>query len=172
MGIGLTSRLVRAALAAALAGAVLSGCSAPVDEEPVDPDLTWEEAKAAAQETEREIAALIPEDAIVSIEQQETGILLSCDEESHNWNGFTTVSVTPGADVDALAQQLEAHFDSDARFESRSWTTLGETYAVQLMAVDTAENYIISHDERGKLRIESGSECFILPEDVYPGGTF
>ncbi|WP_460802403.1 hypothetical protein [Microbacterium sp. GXF6406] len=168
----MNSRIVRAVFAAGLAGAVLSGCSAPVDEEPVDSGLTWQEAKAAAQETEREIAALVPEEDIVSVEQKETGVLLSCDEESHNWNGFTTVTMVPGVDIDALVKDIEAHYADDPRFESRSWMTPGDTYAVQLMALDTAANYIISEDERGTFRIESGSECFILPEDVYPGGTF
>ncbi|SJN09850.1 hypothetical protein FM113_07390 [Leucobacter sp. 7(1)] len=45
-------------------------------------------------------------------------------------------------------------------------------YELQLVAQDGVENYIIAEGEPGTLRIASGSPCFVLPEDTYPGGTW
>jgi len=49
-------------------------------EDPMDGELTWQEAKAKAQAKELEIAALIPKDTVVSIDQKTKGVLLSCNK--------------------------------------------------------------------------------------------
>ena len=74
---------------------VLSGCA--TSEQPSEETgVTWEEAKADAQAMELEIAAMIPADQVVSVVQKPTGVLLSCDQTQHNWNGSSSVTLTPG----------------------------------------------------------------------------
>ena len=54
--------------------------------EPMKSELTWQEAKAHTQAIQLEIVALIPKDAVISIDQKKKGVLLSCDKTQHNWN--------------------------------------------------------------------------------------
>ena len=151
---------------------LMAGCS-PVKEEPVvDSSLTWEEAKAQSQAMELEIAALVPTESVVSIEQNSKGSLFSCDDDQHRWKGATTVTLAPGTQIEAMVKEMEAHFRSDARFEIRTRLNIADKYDVQLMSPETAENYIFGRDEADTIRIDSGSACFTLPEGVYPGGSF
>ena len=142
-------------------------------EEPVpDSSLTWEAAKAATQAMELEVAAVIPQQVVVSIEQNPKGSLFSCDDDQHRWKGATTVTLVPGTEVEPIVKEMEAHFRDDDRFEVRTRVNIADKYKVQLMSPETAANYIFGRDEADTIRIDSGSACFTLPEGVYPGGSF
>lgn len=169
------------ALASVLA---LTGCTAPdsnvsdppgttdQQEEKMNSDLTWEEAKAATQEMELEIANLIPTELVVSIDQKAKGVLLSCDETRHSWTGATTVTLSSGADIESIVKDIEAHY-REAGTEISVDRSVSGNYRIQLLLPSQGENYIIAKDiEDDHLRIASGSACFTLPEDVYPGGEF
>ncbi len=134
--------------------------------------MTLEEAKAEAQAMELEIASLLPAEMVVSVDQKPTGVLLSCDETQHQWAGGSTVYLAPGTDVENLVKDMEAQMAEDDRFDSRNWLGPTGVYNVQLMSVTSAEGYIFSEGEPGTVDINSFSECFTLPEDVYPGGKF
>ncbi|GAA3585785.1 hypothetical protein GCM10022198_06360 [Klugiella xanthotipulae] len=137
-----------------------------------DMGLTWQEAKADTQKMELEIADLIPPDKIVSIEQKETGMLLSCSKTEHNWNGGITVTVVPGVEVEPIVKDIEEHYQ-DSRFDIKTRLNVVGKYQVQLRSPDTAEIYIITEGfTPDAIRIVSGSVCFTLPEGVYPGGDF
>lgn len=134
--------------------------------------MTVEKAKADAQAMELEIASLIPAEMLVSVDQKPTGVLLSCDETQHQWAGGSTVYLVPDSDVEKLVKDMEARLAEDDRFDSRNWLGPSGGYNVQLMSVKSAEGYIFSEGEPGTVDINSFSECFTLPEDVYPGGKF
>ena len=152
--------------------AILGGCAFSAEQPSQESKVTLEEAKADAQAMELEIASLIPTDMLVNVDQKPTGVLLSCDETKHQWAGGSTVSLAPDTDVENLVKKMEARIAEDDRFDSRSW--LGPTggYNVQLMSTTSAEGYIFSEGEPGTVDINSFSECFTLPEGVYPGGKF
>ena len=57
--------------------AVLAGCVAPGGAGVVDTSLTLEDAKATAMRMERELAALVPADVVASVDQDQTGVLMS-----------------------------------------------------------------------------------------------
>lgn len=149
----------------------LTGCVAP-SEPVVDSGLMWEEAKAHSQEMELEIAALVPADVVVNVDQREKGGLFSCNETQHSWNGATTVTLAPGTEIEPIVKAMEAHFLDDDRFEIRTRLSISDKYEVQLMSPETAENYIFGQGVSNTIRIDSGSACFTLPEGVYPGGAF
>jgi hypothetical protein len=138
---------------------------------PVENALTWQKAKARTQAMELEIAKLIPEDKVVKIDQWKTGILLSCSETQHDWNGATTVTLSKGTEPEPLVKAIEAHYQ-DSRFTLETDVDIVGDYRVQLRSPDAAENYIIVKDDPGTISIDSGSACFTLPEGEYPGGDF
>lgn len=134
--------------------------------------MTLDEAKAEAQAMELEIASMIPAESVHSVDQKPKGVLLSCETTQYSWNGSTTVTLTPEADAEDVVKDLEASFASDDRFESTNWIGPTGKFRVQLISVETAANYILGEGEAGTIVIDSGSRCFTVAKDFYPGGTF
>lgn len=161
---------------------VLSGCapSAPNDQEetPVTQtsspsSLTWQQAKASTQATEREIISLIPADEVAAVDQPEKGVLFSCADGGHAWLGRTTVTLVPGVRAEDVVRTLETEFTGD-RFDSRTRRDIAGEYEVQFLAKnDDRENYIVARFKADDtISISSASPCFTLPDGVYPGGEF
>ncbi|WP_172322580.1 hypothetical protein [Paenarthrobacter sp. CM16] len=142
-------------------------------EEPMKAELTWQEAKAHTQAMELEIAALIPKDAVVSIDQKRKGVLLSCTKTQHNWNGSTTVTVTEGTKIEPILKEIKTHYQS-GQYVVEDRLDIRGSYEVQISPHNTSdENYIVAEGlAPNQIRIDSGSECFTLPEGIYPGGDF
>lgn len=135
-------------------------------------NYTWELAKADTQEMELEIAALVPAELTVAVEQNPRGTLLSCSETEWSWNGATTVTVVEGTEMESLIRRIQAQFDG-SRFDSRTDPNIVGKLQLQLTVADTAENYIVVEGiEPTQLRISSGSACFVLPEGMWPGDEF
>jgi hypothetical protein len=137
----------------------------------VESELTWQDAKAKAQAMELEIARMIPEDKVAKIEQPETGLLFSCSEKQHTWDGSTNVTLTEGTEEEPLLKAIEAHYQ-DGPFALESDLDIVGDYRVQLRSRDSAESYIFGIGEPGTIHIASGSACFTLPDGVYPGDEF
>jgi hypothetical protein len=145
--------------------------AAQTPEETMIAELTWQEAKAHTQAMQLEIAALIPKDAVLSIDQKKKGVLLSCNKTQHNWNASTTVTVSEGTKIEAIVRAIEAHYRADGAKVSVD-IDVDEKYRIQI-SLGAGENYIVAEDlAPNEIRIASGSECFTLPEGVYPGGDF
>jgi hypothetical protein len=151
----------------------MTGCATKAEGiTPLKKELTWQAAKAHSQAIELEIAELIPKDKVVKIEQDETGTLLSCSETEHNWNGTSMVTLAKDAEEEPLVKAIEAHYQN-SQFAVETDINISGNYRVQLFHPDSAENYLISAGwDTDTIRISSGSSCFALPEDVYPGGDF
>ncbi|MCR1162805.1 hypothetical protein NEK97_15190 [Paenarthrobacter sp. UW852] len=141
-------------------------------EEPMTTELTWQEAKAHTQAIQLEIAALIPKDVVVSIDQKKTGVLLSCNKTQHNWNASTTVTVHEGTKIEPIVKSFEARYRTIGTKVSID-TDVNGRYRVQIDPPAPGESYIVSEGfSPNEIRIASGSPCFTLPEDTYPGGDF
>ena len=135
-------------------------------------DLTWQEAKAHTQAMELEISALIPKDAVLSIDQKKQGVLLSCTKTQHNWNGATTVTVAEGTEIEPIVRAIEAHYRTNGAKVSVD-RNVDENYRIQIDPPAPGENYLVSEGfSPNEIRIASGSACFTLPEGIYPGGDF
>jgi hypothetical protein len=146
--------------------------AAQTPEEPMEAELTWQEAKAHTQAVEREIAALIPKDAVISIDQQKTGVLLSCSKTQHNWNASTTVTVAEGTEIEPIVRTIEAHYRAKGLKVSVD-IDIDEKLLVQIDPPAPGENYLVGGGiKANEMWIDSGSPCFTLPEGVYPGGDF
>lgn len=164
---------------AGCAGVPNSGSSEPAgptasqtQEETMKAELTWQEAKAQAQAMEMEIAALIPKDAVIAIDQKKKGVLLSCDKTQHNWNASTTVVVAEGTEIEPIVRDIEARYRANGANVSVD-RNVNDSYRIQIDLPAPGENYIVSEGlASNEIRIASGSACFTLPEGADPGGEF
>ncbi len=146
--------------------------AAQTQEEPGKAELTWQEAKAHTQAMEGEIAALIPKDAVLSIDQKKTGTLLSCNETQHSWAGATTVTVAEGTEIEPIVRAIEAHYRANGTEVSVD-RDIDENYRIQIDPPAPGESHLVSEGlSPNEIRIASGSACFTLPEGIYPGGDF
>ncbi|SDX18772.1 hypothetical protein SAMN04487912_10894 [Arthrobacter sp. cf158] len=166
---------------------VLAGCSgspggthiepaaptaAETQGEPMNAELTWQEAKAHTQAMELDLAALIPKDAVVSIDQKKKGMLLSCNKTQHNWKGFTAITVAEGTKIEPIVRAIEAHHRAKGTKVSADWNPSGN-YRIQIDLPAPGENYIAAEGlAPNQIDIDSGSPCFTLPDGIYPGGDF
>jgi hypothetical protein len=148
---------------------VLSGCAGKGGGAEVNPELTWEEAKASTMARAAEIAELIPADQVVSLEQRETGTLFDCGPTLKNWNSSTRVVLVEGADAESLVKAIETHYEG-RDFTVTNDINISGNYRVGLVASDGLEGYLISIHPEDELIISYGSTCFTPPEGVYLGG--
>ncbi|MDR6638256.1 glucose/arabinose dehydrogenase [Paenarthrobacter nitroguajacolicus] len=156
-------------------GSIQSTAPTPTktQEEPMKAELTWQEAKVQAQAMELEIAALIPKDAVISIDQKKKGMLLSCNKAQHKWKGSTTITVAEGTNIEPMVKDIEAHYQGGL-FGVRNRLDIRGSYEVQMIARSgSGENYIVAEGlAPNQIDIDSGSPCFTLPEGIYAGGDF
>ncbi|MET4540618.1 hypothetical protein ABIE37_002405 [Arthrobacter bambusae] len=145
--------------------------AAKTQEATMNAELTWQQAKAHTQAMELEIAALIPKNADYSIDQKKKGMLLSCNSTQHKWKGSTTITVVGGTNIEPIVKDIEAHYRAKGTKVSAD-RNVDEDYRIQI-DLGGGENYIVAEGlAPNEIRIASGSECFILPEGIYPGGDF
>lgn len=135
-------------------------------------ELTWQEAKTQAQAMEVKLAALIPKDAVISIDQKKKGMLLSCNKTQHKWKSSTTITIAAGTNIEPVVKDIEAHYQSSL-FGVRNRLDIRGSYEVQMIALSgSGESYIVAEGlAPNQIDIDSGSPCFTLPEGIYPGGT-
>ncbi|WP_284986398.1 hypothetical protein [Arthrobacter sp. fls2-241-R2A-172] len=140
--------------------------------EPMKADLTWQEAKAQTQAMELEIAALIPKDAVISIDQKKKGMLLSCNSTHHKWKGSTTITVVEGTNIEPIVKDIEAHYRGQGLKVSANMD-VDKKLLIQIDPPAPGENYLVGGGVKpNEIWIDSGSPCFTLPEGIYPGGDF
>ncbi len=135
--------------------------------------MTVEEAKAIAQAGELEITTHAPEELVVSVDQNATGTLLSCDgDRNYMWAGGTIVTLTQDADVTEIINDI--HSDYAGR---DGWTARREESAqgAPLVILDgpNQDGYLAGGDaEQSTIEIHSYSPCFHLPDGQSPRGDF
>lgn len=115
------------------------------------------------------IAALIPADQVVSVEQRETGTLFNCGLTQKNWNSSTRVVLVEGADAESLVKAIETHH-ADSDFTVTNGRDIAGDYRVSLVASDGLEGYLVGILTDSEILISYGSTCFTPPEDRYLGG--
>ncbi len=157
----------RSALGLALATALLlAGCAA----ESVDPDLSLEDAKRAAQELELELTEFIPSEAAGQPEQSRDGILMQCGAGGHSWAGGTVVPVHEPIDAEALVASIVERYDGSDGLDAISIPRPSGEPRVQVLGPFGASAILAENPERTAVEISSFSSCFELPEGVSPRG--
>ena len=171
----MTARARAALFAFGILTLALTGCTGPAPAEEAASTLTWEEAKADTQAMERQIAALVPAEDVISVDQNEKGGLFRCDEMQHRWKGVITVTLVPGADPESITKDMEQKIDTlfpAGEFEVTNRRGITDDYVATVESPTTGEGYLFGEGRPGTIVIDSYSVCFTLPEGTYPGGDF
>ncbi|WP_416442735.1 hypothetical protein AB3K78_09600 [Leucobacter sp. HNU] len=139
--------------------------------------MTWQDEKAKTQAAMRDIVAQVPQGVVVSVDMAATGILFECNqtgpngEKLHSWTGPTSIAVKPGTDIESIVKSMESHY-RESRFRVDADQNLRGNYRIQVSPPEEGSKYLISQDGPGQIRIAGWSECFQLPDGLYPGGDF
>ncbi|WP_416442737.1 hypothetical protein AB3K78_09605 [Leucobacter sp. HNU] len=139
--------------------------------------MTWQEEKAKTQATMRDIVAQVPQGVLVQAEVKGTGTLFGCNqtgpngEKLHSWTGSATVTVKPGTDVESIVKAIELHY-RESRFDVENDRGVFGEYYMQMSPSENNSSFIVSKDSSSQVGVLSWSECFQLPEGLYPGGIF
>ncbi len=139
--------------------------------------MTWRDEKAKAQATMRDIIEQVPKDVAVSVDMAATGTLLNCSpadsegEKKYLWAGGATVALKPGVDIDSIVKVIENHY-RESRFGVDSDRGLFGNYRIQMSPPGENSSYLVTKGENRQISIDGWSECFQLPDGLYPGGDF
>ncbi|WEK14903.1 MAG: hypothetical protein P0Y48_06855 [Candidatus Microbacterium phytovorans] len=138
-----------------------------------DPDLTLHGAKAIAQEGERDIVALIPDDLIVSVDQRPTGSLMSCTgERNYQWSGGTTVTLVGGTNRRLIIDEVVSAYERMDGWSTRD-TSDAAGYAQVTIQRPLSGGYLLSAwNDSADINVYSFSPCFHLPDDMTPHGSY
>lgn len=150
---------------------ILSGCTSIGGQPEVDPSLTLNDVKSAAQRTEVELAAYVPEAVVASIEQRPYGALLSCDRErGYQWSGRTDVIYKAGSSLDpqALVDSIIAAYANDDGLTAESAPTADGQPGVHVIGEYGAGYLVNENTSRTAVQILSFSPCFVLPDGMSP----
>lgn len=170
-GQGFALRASAAALAA-LGSLFLTACGSP-RVITVTSELTLEQAKRQTQQTEREIAAFVPPEAVGATEHNEQGYLWSCREEgSYKWMGYFRVTYSAPVDIRTVLNQIAAEFRSRGQYEIRE--SIHDDGSPRLQIIGAfGEDYLVDENKAAtSLEVTSYSPCFVLPEGAWPGSAF
>ena len=155
-----------------LAGCVTGGAKGAVVNS-VDKELTLEGAKKAAMAMEREIAAMVPADTVISIDQHQSGVLLSCDgDRAYQWTGQTNVAVASQPNADAIVDAIVDRYKKAEGFTARRETRVDGQPRAHVIGAYGAGYLVGPGVETPAIEISSFSPCFVLPEDMSPGDTY
>lgn len=138
----------------------------------IDDTLSLDDAKARAQEVEREIAAAVPEDMLSNIDQRDKGSFLSCSGGGGNqWAGGLEASVVGNPAPEQVIGPITHHFADRADLVVRRREDDGDSL-VDLIGPHGAMWIVRYIRDRGELDVDSFATCIRLPENVWPGGTY
>lgn len=166
----------RVALAAFVACALMTtGCSPSTGDASVNKSLSLDEAKGMAQGMEVALADFVPAAQVSAVQQNPTGVLMSCSEEgAYQWSGQTKVVLNSDGTYDGAAVVNAIARTYDGRDSYRTKTDLTTDGQPRAHVVgDYGQGYLVALSvDKTFVQILSFSPCFVLPEDVWPGGEY
>jgi len=135
----------------------------------VDTSLNVYDAKKIAQQTESEMAALIPASSVDRIEQKPTGILMSCSAtKTCHWAGETTVYLHDGVDTSQVISSIVKGFSEREGFQSQLETAIDGGPRASIVGPDDSAYIADVWNHGASIEISSFSPCFRLTDDLSP----
>jgi len=162
-------------IATVVAVLLISGCSMTGPNRTLPPTSTavrWETAKETTQAEELAIAHQIDPAEVTSVSQNPKGTLMQCDAKTWQWTGHTAVGMKNPANMSAVLASARSYWSSQPGFTVTSEKDTNGSPVLDIARGDH-EGYAVGPGSDGKsLWIDSYSDCFTVPDDVYPGGRF
>lgn len=157
------------ALVAALCALTLTSCAAdPVDDR--YPDLSLAQAKSNVQLQRNEAAGAIPEN-LVAILLGSTDLSSACEPETSDpegliraWESEARVRLIPGADLDAVVDDLVANFVDQGWDEKGNGTTASTTLIKSTILTEihvTATEEVADSDMGAEVTLSFRSPCVV-----------
>ncbi|MBA8816003.1 hypothetical protein FHX48_001076 [Microbacterium halimionae] len=166
-------RLPTKTIALLLAAALLTGCGAFSNDNRVDPELSLEQAKQTAMAMELELAEMIPDENVASVDQSQTGVLLSCDDKrGYQWTGGMNIVVQGDLDPAALVDAIIDRYSTQELYTAKSSPTPDGGPGAHVIGQHGAGYLVNQSPDRTAIEILSFSPCFVLPEGTSPRGNF
>lgn len=168
----MSTRLWLSTIILAFGMLALSGCGAQDGGGIVDESLTLQDAKMTAMNIETDLAAMIPANVVGSVDQRQTGVLMSCSgERAYQWTGQTQITYrTPGAiDPSALVDEIVAAYSDRAGFTAKSAPLPDGEPGAHVIGAHGSGYLVNENVDRTGIEILSFSPCFVLPEGMSPG---
>ncbi|MEX0151199.1 hypothetical protein [Microbacterium sp. LMI1-1-1.1] len=134
----------------------------------VDNDLTADEAKQLTQSVEILMADAIPLPFVDNVAQKPKGLFLSCGRGGHSCTGSLRVEIIGNPEAEEVLGPVVAKFAGRDDF----CTSTREAQGDAIVDVRNEEGglWIVRYLlEDGLVVIHSGSPCFHLPDDIWPG---
>ena len=161
-----------------LVGFVLAGCvgvgSNETEVSDVNRNLTLDGAKNMAMVMEKELAAMVPADAVTSIDQHPTGVLLGCTgDRAYQWSGETKVAVSSAPDAEALVDAIVTRYKRTDGYTARRETTVVDDQPFAHVIAAYGAGYIVGPSaDKTAIEISSFSPRFELPKGVSSDGSY
>lgn len=148
----------------------IAGCA---DRDPVNDDLTVDQAKQITLGIEDEIAALIPAENVAKKEQRNTGTLLGCaPDRGYQWTGRTKVFLQGDPDIGTIIDSIVDAYADKAGFASKRTKDINGEPQAEVRGDDGSIFVASPWEEDSRIEIASGSPCFRLPDDQYVGDEY
>lgn len=93
----------------------LFGCTPSLPPKPLS-TITFEEAKKTAMDLETEMRLALPQELVVSFDQNAGGILMNCSNGQSTWAGGTRVVLVGHPDTETLFDSVRQHFRTHKGF--------------------------------------------------------
>lgn len=149
----------------------LSACGTQSGGEVVDESLTLQEAKTTAMNMETELAAMVPGDVVASIDQRQTGVLMSCEgDRAYQWTGQTQIAYRTPEPIDpnALVNEIVAAYHDRPGFTAKSAPFPDGQPGAHVIGEHGAGYLVNENVDRTGIEILSFSPCFVLPDGMSP----
>ena len=154
---------VSAALSLALS---LSSCGAEEAHDGMS-KMTLEKAKTKLLTLQHQIMDMVPDELVVSVFENDSSSLLSCQGDKKKWTGTGQVALQPGLDRDKFLNQVR-----DRTRDMQGWTVKDDSDSdgartVDILHDDGTHLIVGIWDGPESVQIDGFSACFDLPEYEY-----
>lgn len=140
------------------------------DDEGTKP-VRLQEAKEKTLAVEREIADAFAVDDVVSVEQLQEGVLLSCTDDQYQWTGRLQIELLPRVEGDVALGTFEGVFRDRVGYTFQTREAQGLTALI--VSGPSGEAFVGDYDaETHLLNVASASICVTLEGDESPLGTY
>lgn len=155
---------------AALVCVLCSGCLPPGSG--VDEDLSLDDAKARAQQVEREIVDTVAPDLLGDVDQRAQGTFLPCSGgEGEHWAGGLTARVLGDPSPERLTGPIAVHFADRDDVTVRLREDHGDSM-VDIIGSHGSMWIVRYSRDRAELDVDSFAPCIYLPDGVWRGDKY
>ncbi len=130
--------------------------------------MTLDEAKSKLLALQHDIIGMVPQDLVVSVFENDTSSLLSCDgADRKKWTGTGQVALQPGLDRDGFLDDVRDMVSGQPGWTAKDAQDGDGARTVDIVHDDGTHLIVGIWDGPESLQIDGFSACFDFPEYQY-----